>query len=331
MIFNIQAANIKGEYILKKRFTILIAAALTIMLSACGETPIKFGTSPEGGTYGEVAKAIDSVSAENFEIRNTAGSAANVRLLSQGYLDMAITQSDVLDNAYKGTGMFEGKQRTGYKAVAGLYTEACQVIVKADSGINAIDELTGKRVGIGEKESGSEQNSKQILLAYGLTDNMLTEVNLNYVQECDQLKSGEIDAFFCTLAPSSPVLTKLAEECDIKLLPIDGRYAENLIKTYGFYTACKIPANMYKGVSEDVETIGVTAVLLASDYMPAQKVQAVTEAIFKNSDAINSAVSTDIHPDEQSAIKGISIPFHPGAAQYYKSHGITVEQEEEQQ
>ena len=313
---------------MKKRFTILLAAALTIMLTACGETAIKFGTSPEGGTYGEVAKAINEVCSEEFEIRSTAGSAANVRLLSQGYLDMAITQSDVLDNAYKGTGMFEGNKRIGYSAVAGLYTEACQVFVRADSGINAIDELAGKKVGIGEMESGSEQNAKQILLAYGLNDNMLTEVNLNYAQMCEQLKSGELDAFFCTLAPSSPVISSLAEECDIKLLPIDGRYAENLIKTYGFYTEYTIPANMYKGISEDTKTIGVTAVLIASDKLSSDKVHSVTAAIFENSGAINNAVSADIHPEEQSAVLGISIPFHAGAAEYYKSHGIIVEQQE---
>lgn len=56
-------------------------------------------------------------------------------------------------------------------AVAALYTEACQVIVRADSDIQSVEELQGKTVSIGAEESGSEQNAWQILSAYGLNEN----------------------------------------------------------------------------------------------------------------------------------------------------------------
>ena len=37
-----------------------------------------------------------------------------------------------------------------------------------------MDDLLGKTVSVGEKESGTEQNAEKISAASGLTDNMLT-------------------------------------------------------------------------------------------------------------------------------------------------------------
>ena len=62
-----------------------------------------------------------------FEVRTTAGSSANLRLLSDNYIELGIAQADLLNNAYK--------KNSNLRAIAGLYTEACQLVVKADSDI----------------------------------------------------------------------------------------------------------------------------------------------------------------------------------------------------
>ena len=74
--------------------------------------------------------------------------------------------------------------------MAALYTEICQVVVRADSDIQSIEDLHGRTVSIGAEESGSEQNARQILSAYGLNDKMVSMVNLNYEDAAAQLKAG---------------------------------------------------------------------------------------------------------------------------------------------
>lgn len=54
-----------------------------------------------------------------------------------------------------------------------MFTEACHIVVRKDSDINSVDDLLGKTVSIGEEESGSELNAKQILSAYGLNSKWL--------------------------------------------------------------------------------------------------------------------------------------------------------------
>lgn len=89
--------------------------------------------------------------------------------------------------------------------------------MRADSGINTIEDLQDKRVSVGEEESGTEQNAKQILAVYGLNDSLVDEVNLDYTNAAQELKAGTIDAFFCTAGAQTTAIGELAKKCDIRL------------------------------------------------------------------------------------------------------------------
>ena len=151
---------------MKKVLYILIAAISVMAFSGCGmKNTVQIGTGDVNGTYyaygTELAEILNNNSDVYFKVRKTAGSAANLRLISQEYVDITFVQSDVMKDAYNGTGYFD-KEYKGYSAIAGLYTEAIQVAVPKDSDINSISDLYGKSVSLGEKESGVLQNSKQL-------------------------------------------------------------------------------------------------------------------------------------------------------------------------
>ena len=124
----------------------------------------------------------------NLKFETTAGSSANLRLLSDNYIELGIAQADLLDNAYK--------KNSNLRAIAGLYTEACQLVVKADSDIKSINDLSGHTVSIGAEESGTELNANQILEFSGMPSSIVTTKNMDYIDAANSLKSGDIDAFF---------------------------------------------------------------------------------------------------------------------------------------
>ena len=268
---------------------------LASLLTGCGMNTrkIKFGAAGLGGTYRVFGDTFANlVTSKNkkysMEVKTTAGSAANLRLLSDGYIQMAIAQMDLTNDAYERTGIFENeKKHGGYSAVAALYTEACQIVVRADSGMNTIEDLQDKRVSVGEEESGTEQNAKQILAGAQTT-----------------------------------AIGELAKKCDIRLLSIDEKSAEKLKRTYKFYTDCMIPKETYNGQTEDIQTVGVKAVLLASDNLSVDTVKDITEILFKNKQELQYSLPVDISIDEKSAVEGVTIPFHEGAAAYYEEHGM---------
>lgn len=309
-----------------------LAVAVILLIAGCGKSgtnSIRFGTAGLGGNYHTFGQTLASIltaddDSLSVNVKVTAGSAANVRLLSENYIQLAISQTDILSSAWNGTDAFEGKVTRGYGAVAGLYTEACQFVTLADSGITSIRDLKGKTVSIGEEESGSALNAEEILLAYGLNNKLVKEVSLNYTDAAGALLNGEIDAFFCTAGVRTTIVEELAKQKPISLLPVDGAEAQSLMEMYDFFGAYTIPAGTYNGLAEDVQTIGVKAVLLAQEGLSEEQVGTITEALFAHADKLSLAIPIDFSMTVERATEGIPVPFHKGAAAYYASCGITV-------
>ena len=319
----------------RKWIAALLAGCLltALLLSGCSSAKmakrLRFGAAGEGGIYREFGEQFAALENETsngqIELKTTAGSAANLRLLTGEYLQLAIAQADLVQDAYSQTGIFADEEETrGFGAVAALYTEACQVIVRADSDIQSIEDLQGRTVSIGAEESGSEQNALQILSAYGLTDKLVNTVNLNYEDAAAQLSAGNIDAIFITVGLPSPVVTELAGECGVRLLNVDGSAAQRLRSAYSAYNEVTIPAGTYPGQKADVQTVGVKAVLLASDSLSSRQVQQLTELLFSSREALEEQLGLALDP-ETDAVEGVGIPFHAGAAAWYKQAGITVD------
>ena len=294
-----------------------------VSLTGCNvrQDTIRFGAAGVGGgyyafttAYTQLANAEDAEM--KFNIKSTAGSMANLRLLSEGYVDVAIAQADLATAAYYGTDE------------KGLYTEACQIVVRKDSGIKSLDDLQGKTVSIGEAESGTERNALQILQVSGLASPITETVNLTYIEAAEKLKSGEIDAMFYTGGVQTNVIAELADSCEIALIPVDAKTVDKLKLAYSSYETCEIPANTYNGQTEQVATVGVKALLLASEKMSDETAEELTRQLFAHATEIEYATSLKEIADVNAAVDGVQIPFHPGAKAYYASQGISVDAQE---
>lgn len=292
--------------------SMILTILLISLLAGCGSKEDKdyiIGTGGTGGNYYSYGTNL----AENFEnefdatmgVRSTAGSAANLRLISQGYLDFALVQSDLLSDALNGKGQFAGNPLTGFHNVAGLYTEAVQVVVAADSDIASIEELAGKKVSIGEADSGVRQNALQLINAYGMKQTDMDIYSYSYGDAAEKLKAGEIDAFFCTASSPTTAILNLSEEMDIRILPIDDSAVKRLLAGNSAYTVCVIPSGTYGESQEEVSTVGVMAVLIAADTVP-EDVETTIVNILKSSNDELQELSFGVAADEQEE-KGIFV------------------------
>ena len=212
-----------------KRTAVLMLAFIMLVMTGCSGTGknIRFGAADIGGVYYSYASTFSQLAHEDmsdysFETKATAGSVANLRLLSGDYIDLGIVQADMLSDAYNGKGTFkDGDYKKGYKAVAALYTEVCQIIVKSASGIETIDDLVGKTVSIGAAESGTEKNAEEILKVSGITEELVKTVNMDYSEAVDKLIAGEIDAMFITSGIRTGIIEQLSKKCSIDVISID--------------------------------------------------------------------------------------------------------------
>ena len=120
------------------------------------------------------------------------------------------------------------------------------------------------------------------------------------------------------------MISELSKQCEIHLLELDESTRDKLLNSYTFYTESVIPKGTYNNQTEDIHTVGVKAVLLVSDKLPEKTVKALTKTLFENKQELQYALPVNIVMNEQTATEGITIPFHKGAAAYYKECGIDV-------
>ena len=310
---------------------LLMSCLLLTCLSGCSSSSneLRVGTGGTGGVYyaygNALAPCLEEATGWDVSVKETTGSEANLLLLQGGLADLAIVQSDTLQYASVGEGSFEGKILSGFSAVGSLYTEACQIVVTKDSGITSVSDLAGKRVSIGAENSGVTRNAEQILRANGLTLDKLKVSRYDFAISAAAMADGNLDAFFCTAGAPTNAVAELAEKMDIRLISPDQRTIDQLMGLYNCYAACTIPAGTYRGQDEDVTTLGVRAVLVAADTLDAALVNQITAALFQNNEKIQDAVTVDAALDPETAVQGVPVPFHFGAAAYYGEHGIQVE------
>ena len=101
-----------------------------------------------------------------------------------------------------------------------------------------------------------------------------------------------------------------------------GGVGARLLAAYPAYRACVIPAGTYAGQDEDVWTVSVQALLLASNALSDETVQRLTARYFDSIDAVAAAVPVPLVTDPAEAAAQSVIPYHTGAAAYYTAQGI---------
>jgi TRAP transporter TAXI family solute receptor len=311
-----------------KKLTFLLCLGLLFALTVSfGVTNLYMATGGTSGTYypfgGVVAQVIGQRYPEvRIRVQSTGASAANIRLIAEKEVDIALVQNDVMHYAYTGTVLFKSGKITNFSTLATIYTEVCQLVVRAESGISSIADLKGRRVSVGDAGSGVEANALQILEAYGISFNDISRQNLSFAESASALKDRKIDAFFVTSGIPNTAIIELASTNAISLIPIDPEKITYLETNYPFYVKFTIPADTYKNMSVPADTVAVKATFIVRSDLSEDLVYNITKAMFEGLADIAAAHAKGKEFTLEGAVKGVSVPFHKGAEKYYREVGV---------
>ncbi|MHC1742199.1 MAG: TAXI family TRAP transporter solute-binding subunit [Syntrophobacteraceae bacterium] len=313
-----------------KRLMIVLACVF-VLASALGmaqaaEEKLVLATGGTAGTYypfgGSMAKIWNTkIPGMNVTAQSTGASGENVRLVNKKEAELALVQSDTLDFAYKGQESFKEKL-TGMKAIAVLYPEIIQLVVRADGPVKTFADLKGLKVGVGAPGSGTEANFRQLMDVYGLTKEAVNAQYLSFSESGEQFKDKHIDAFLVTAGIPNAAIIDISSQHDIRILNIADDMAKKLTEKYSFLSPVKVPANTYKNQTEAVSTVAVNAVLIVNSEIKDDVVYNLTKALFDNQAELAAAHAKGKELSAENAVKGVSIPFHPGAEKYFKEKGL---------
>jgi len=293
---------------------------------------VTIGTGGVTGVYypsgGAIAKMLNQ-KADEYKIRasveSTGGSVYNVNAVMSGDLEFGVVQSDRQFQAINGIADWkETGPQLNLRAVFSLHREAVTLVAAVDSGIRTLKDLKGKRVNIGNPGSGQRGNALDILNTLNLdVDRDLRAESLKASEAPKFLQDNRIDAFFYTVGhPSAAITESTTGKRKVRFIPITGM--ESLLKKYPYYAKTVIPVKAYPLVksAKDVETIGVVATFVTSSDVPVDIVYAITKEVFENLEAFKKLHPAFSRLTKKGMLKGLSAPFHRGAAKYYKEVGL---------
>ena len=295
---------------------------------------IRIGTGGSSGVYYPIGKLIAqgiTLQARKADsplhgfigiAQNSAGSIENARAVVAGELEAGLVQADIASYALKKQREFAAVPDSDkLRAIACLYSEKFQLVVRNDSGISSFAEIRGKRISVDEPGSGTRKVTDIVLAAHGLDVDDLRPQYLKPSFTGDKMRSGQLDGFSMMAGvPMTAVTTLLSE--GIHLLAIEPETARKINADYPFLTPGVIDGDVYPGLAE-TPTIEVYALFVVSSDMSDDIAFSLAEALFSPE---TTRLLEQGHPQGkditlESALKGLSIPLHPGAERFYESIG----------
>ncbi len=309
-----------------KSFKGYAAACLAIALlsSAHAEEKLdsRFVTIATGGASGPyniigttLSEAYAKTYKANSKTQTTGASVENINLLDNNKVEMAFLMSDSLSQAVNGEAPFN-KKYNSISQMAVLYPNYVQVVTSKQSGIDTLDDLRGKRVAVGDQNSGVEVNARALLNGHGITYKDIKVDYLGYAEAADALKTKRIDAAFLTSGLPNAALLELEKGFDLKLVKILPEKIEKIAKEKPYFMAIDIPKNTY-GNEDVVPTAAIMNALVVRSNMKDDDVYKLTKTFFESMEKLQNSHQAAKSISLEKAQSGMVAPIHPGAKRYY--------------
>lgn len=281
-----------------------------------------FGIFATGiGTY--LSKAVPNL---NVSVAATAGSVENLRRINAGDGEIGISFSGDVHEGFNGLDKFQGKPVTNVRAVGVVFMGVAHLVTYADTSIKTVEDLAGKRVAVGNPGSGTFATAERVFRALNMWDK-ITRVPLLGAAAGAALNEGKVDAYFWTGPSPDRVTMEAATKKPVRAIDIHTPVSKtDFFKQYPYFAKYTFAANSYRGITEEVHSLGSPAIWIANkDFSPAL-VQKMAAAVYGQEGHGHMmkvhAGSKDMVPDK--ALQGVTIPLHKGAEAHWQAARLTI-------
>jgi TRAP transporter TAXI family solute receptor len=306
----------------------LIAAGATLALAAPVQAAdfINILTGGTSGVYYPLGVALSKVFTEKVpdsrpSVQATKASVENLNLLQQGKGEIAFTLGDSLADGWR------GDEEAGFRTkldklrgISAIYPNFIQIVASKESGIKTLADLKGKRLSVGAPKSGTELNARAILKGAGLSYSDLSKVEyLPFAESVELMKNRQLDATLQSAGLGVASLRDLASSVEVTVVEIP---EATVAKVGSPYITATIPANTYTGQTTPVPTAAVVNYFVTQSGVKDELVYEMTKSIFENLNTLSAAHSAAKGIKLETALEGMPVPLHPGAARYFKEKGL---------
>lgn len=239
------------------------------------------------------------------------GSRDNLKLLSEGRIDIAFVQSGSTDEAEA--------ERRGLVSLGSLFTEPVWLFLRTKEGVRPptrLTQLRGLKINIGARGSGTPRLVRQILEINGVDRQDLQTTQLDNTPATVELLEGRIDGLVFAAAADDPLIQMLLQTPGITLF--DFSQAEAYTRRLPFLTHVTLPRGIVDFgrdlPAHDYHLIAPTATLVARDDLHPALIELFVQAAAK----IHGGAGWFQQQGQFPSAKYTEIPVADEAAKYYR-------------
>jgi TRAP transporter TAXI family solute receptor len=254
--------------------TAAVAAACSIRTEPGGH--LRLAAGDPGGLYLAFAEILAKQLHTRYpditvDVLPTEGTVENLARLRSGDVDLGLALADVAERDRAG-----GSVGSAPQAVARVYENYLQVIVRESAVAKQLSDLQGMRVSIGATRSGGAATSDVLFEAAGLRGRV-EMLNYRLRDGLDRLADGSVDALVWSGGVPTPAITDLDDKLPLRILDIS-QLAVPMSRLAGYpYAVRRVPTGGY--VPPGIRSIGVPDLLLCRQHLAADLVAAVVDVL----------------------------------------------------
>ena len=298
--------------------------ATAVLAAGCtGRTPggrVRLAAGERGGLYLAFAEVLAKQLQSHHpgiavDVVATEGSVENLARLRSGDVDMGLALADVAERDRA-----TGAVGTAPQAVARVYENYLQVIVRDSAAVRQLSELAGLRVSIGPGGSGAAMTSEVLFDAAGLRGR-IDSLRYRLGDGLAGLADGTLDAVVWSGGVPTPAIADMDATIPLRMLDIGG-LAVAMTQRSGYpYLVRRVPSGGY--VPPGLRSIGVPDLLLCRQGLTAGVVAAVVGVLVNDAPQLVPPYVRGLqYLAPPSMIQTGQLPLHPGAVSAYrKLHG----------
>jgi len=292
---------------------------------------MNLATATTGGVFYPAGIAVAQLLSEKIpglqvSASTSGGSVENITLLAWNEAQMAWVQSNVLEDAYLGTGTFAGEPHPELRILVPGVENHYHMVVDREAGIESLRDWRGKRVVVGRLGSGTVVTHEVVLGAFGIS---LSDVEADYLgqnEAIDAIRNGRAHATIAVgAAPLAPISEALAGPgTRVRVLNLSDEDVNQITSSTQWIAPMTIPAGVYPGQTEPIQTVGHVGFLVVHERMSEDLVYEIVKTMYENREWLIQTYpgwDNGSFASPQSALT-LSVPLHPGAERYLREAGL---------
>lgn len=294
--------------------------------SVLAQQSLQWGSSSIGSTGYVIMEGLANTVNRHSDLRNasmaTSGGTENMQLFAEGIIQFGQTTSTDWKPASEGQAPYPAPIEVHQMFAYTLFN--CTPMVRADSDIQTLDDLRGRRCMPSPAGSSTATMWRVLFEAAGIHDDVEWTYG-SWRETYDALRGEAVDCIpsLLTNGRPAPILSELSATVPVRALPVSDEILARAREMNPGVARGEIPGGVVPGIDSTVAAASFSGVLAASPDVEADVAYEVMKAIFENEEDVRGlgVQFQDIGLPFGTDYLVAGFPVHKGAARYLKERG----------